>query len=113
MKRLHNLWMSHCNILGKKIPINYKDLKGENMGLYHPCKRYIEIEEKLKGNDLKLTLIHEQLHAICDILNIQIPLVLEEILCDIIADQILENFDVRLKAHLKQQLDESSKTSGS
>ena len=82
------------DVLGKDIPVYKKLLKHEGIaGRYHP-RRKIEICSTLKGEELKVTVIHECGHAVLSRLgfeNTGLPLELEELIVDNIAKVLVEN----------------------
>lgn len=85
-------------IYGKKTPI--KKIKGLHeqgaIGLYRPKENIIYLDADLKGNELKITFIHEVLHALFNRVSINdiISLETEEMIVDNVAKMLVENFKI-------------------
>ena len=90
------------DILGKKITIEKKTLK--DRGVYGLCfLTRIEIDDSLKGDDLKITVCHEIAHAVLLRLgfeNTSLPHELEELIVDNIAKVLVENKMIKIPRNL-------------
>lgn len=93
--------MKKAIVFGKTIPIDYKDLEGENYdGLYNYKTQHIEIDKKLKGDYKTAVIIHELLHAMWDRIafnQANIPHSLQEILIENTCTMLIENFNIKPK----------------
>lgn len=74
---------TQVDIFGTKYKVR-KRKNFEHMGLCHKDTKLIEVEESLNSADMKLTFIHEILHATIEELSLGevIDEQLEEIICD-------------------------------
>lgn len=86
------------NVFGQPIKYKFTKLK-EDDGLYHTLTKTIEISDKLKGREETLTILHEELHAIFDVLGFSSVVKddVEELLVDNISRWICENYHLKPK----------------
>lgn len=85
----------HLKVFGHKIKVKHKKLKDLN-GEFDYKTNEITIDPEVKGDDYKVTLVHELFHAVlyrCSV-NHQISDDLEEIIVDLLAKSVVENFDI-------------------
>lgn len=89
------------DVFGKTIRYKTKSLGDEHDGLYFPASKRIEIDSKLKGDARTVTVLHEELHAIFDVLGFSSPevmsSVLEELVVDNVSRWIVDNYKLTEK----------------
>lgn len=84
------------NILGTEIKYEFADLNDYD-GIYDPIKKTISINKELKVNELalKTTILHEEGHAMFDILGLNqtsLSLDMQEIIVENFANFIIEHY---------------------
>ena len=91
----------HKLIYGQKILYKVKDLEKENLnlyGYYDTNEKTIFINKKLKVDDLKSTILHEEIHAIFDRIGLNQTAHtsdFQEIICESISKFICENYIIK------------------
>ncbi len=91
---------NHKFIFGQKVLYKLRDFVKEQIhvcGLYDSENKTIFIEKNLKGNELKHTILHEEIHAIfdrCGLNQTQHTQDLQEMICENVARFILENYNI-------------------
>lgn len=88
------------NILGQEITVSRKKLENNLAGRYDPNASTIEICESLSAQDAVHTLLHEIVHAALHrggISQTSIHHDLHEIICEVVATAIAENFKLKVE----------------
>lgn len=94
--------MPKLKIFGKNVPIKFKEGVRETMGAYgyfDPSKYVIVVDASLTGDILLETMLHEIFHSVeyrCSI-NQSVSSEVIEIINDVYAKAIVENFDITFK----------------
>lgn len=86
------------DIFGVKIKIIKSDLPEDTDGEYCPATKTIKINSIIKDNNLlKETILHEQIHALFDIMGFSLVLKdeIEELIVHHISSWIVKNYDIR------------------
>jgi len=95
--------MKTKNILGNTISYIKRDFEKEGLnyhGLYVYDDKTIYYNSKSKNSELKHTILHEEIHAICHALGLYctgLSRDVEEILAEKIPDFILKNYNISEK----------------
>lgn len=69
------------------------------LGITVPEERRIYISDELEGARLHHVLCHELFHAEMVARNVFLPIYIEEVLCDIVADNAFETMDIAQNIH--------------
>jgi len=90
----------HVIIFGKKIPVKYSD-KVPDHDNANWANNEILIHPECSKKELARVFMHEFFHAACEIGSISqgIPAETEEIMVDLLAKALTENFHIRFKKH--------------
>lgn len=88
------------NIFGQRIKIKYiiPPDGSDWMGLFVAAENLIIIDNRLKGDDLKSTLLHEFVHAVINLSGVNQTSLsndVEEILCEQMSKAIIKNFKLQ------------------
>jgi hypothetical protein len=90
--------VKELNVLGHKMPVNYRELDGQTRGHFVIRERVIEIDPQFINtkHDHDFTLLHELVHAVLEMNGManDLPLIVEHVLTDTITNCILANFDI-------------------
>lgn len=74
--------------------------RGEfTLGITVPSERTIYIADNINGDLLHHVLCHELFHAEMVARNVFLPIYIEEVLCDIVADNAFETMDIANNIH--------------
>ena len=90
----------YFDVLGKKVKVKkIKNLreKFSLYGCYNGKDLTIQYDPDQSDEEKIDTLIHETIHAFCDIIGMQLDDAIEEILCTNLPRVLMENFDIQCK----------------
>lgn len=91
-----------AQVFGKSIPVFKVQglLETNTYGYYDGSTKEIGVDERLKGDDLEHTVIHELFHATLDRLHCQQQMSEEflEVVIENLAAAVIDNFRVKWKA---------------
>lgn len=93
-------------VFGEEIRVlKEKGLLEKGMRAYYiPDKKMISIDATLVGKDYFSSLVHELVHVVwrrTGLDQTQIPMQVEEIICENVAIAMIENFEIRFKSKKK------------